>query len=32
MMRQFGGSISVANGRLGAVFALQFPVDTTQKS
>ena len=32
MMRQFGGSISVANGRLGAVFALQFPEDTTQKS
>lgn len=27
MMRQFGGSISAANGRLGAVFTLRFPVD-----
>ena len=27
MMRQFGGSITAANGRLGAVFTLRFPVD-----
>ena len=26
MMQQFGGSISVANGRLGAVFTLEFPL------
>jgi len=32
MMRQFGGSISVANGRMGAVFTLQFPVDTANKA
>jgi C4-dicarboxylate-specific signal transduction histidine kinase len=27
MMRQFGGSISATNGRLGAVFTLRFPVN-----
>ncbi|MDR3523102.1 MAG: ATP-binding protein [Acetobacteraceae bacterium] len=32
MMRQFGGSISVANGRMGAVFTLQFPIDTAKKA
>jgi C4-dicarboxylate-specific signal transduction histidine kinase len=28
MMRQFGGSIAAANGRYGAIFTLEFPVQT----
>jgi C4-dicarboxylate-specific signal transduction histidine kinase len=32
MMRQFGGSISAANGRYGAIFSLDFPMVATKSA